>query len=235
LANFIHQIFRMVWAGVSVLVLSTITYADEAIPAGKSDSVVFNTLYESILKDAGVDYVMLDLPTARKRRMFVEAELLIDCCAASAWRTRPSELAVQLHSKPFVQSAEHYFYHIDNAIDVSSTDELQKYRLAVVRGFVYKDDHLFRYVVGAATTAEMMKLVAIGRAEVGIINPYDFKRRLEKSKLPLRLGGVHEASPLVIRVHKKVGHYLPKINAVIDRYREEGRLDKTQLLGPSSH
>jgi len=170
---------------------------------------------------------MMVLPTARKRRMFIDGKILIDCCAAIAWRNDPQEIAVQLHSKTFIHSAEHYFYHKDSTIKVASHDDLKNYRLALVRGYVYRNEHSFTEAARVGNIDEMLTLVALKRAEIGIVNPYDFTRRLEKRPLPLRLGGQHEASPLSIRIHVSLAHLLPRINAVIDRYLSEGLVEST--------
>lgn len=203
---------------------------DDPIKVGQTDSAEFDTLYENILTEAGIRFEMLVLPTARKRRMFVDGKILIDCCAAVAWRTRPEEIAVQLHSKTFIHSAEHYFYHRNSAINVASHEDLQNYRLAVVRGYVYKGQENFTDTVMVKDIEEMMKVVAINRAQMGLINPYDFKKRMAANPLPLRLGGVHESSPLTIRVHKSKAEYLERINAVIDRFLADGTIDKALRL-----
>lgn len=201
-------------------------YADDRVPVGQTDSVEFHKIYESILTDAGINYQMLVAPTARKRRMFVEGKILIDCCTTPSWRTHPEELATQLHSKTFIHSEEHYFFHQDSDIVIPSLDDLKDYRIAIVHSFVYANHDKFGQVVYATNIAEMMLLVALGRAQVGLINPYDFVRRLEQSPLPLRLGGLHELSPLSIRVHKSRADLLQKINAVIDDYLATGKVQK---------
>lgn len=199
--------------------------ASEKIIVGQTDSIEFDAIYEAILKEADIDYEMMVVPSARKRRMFVEGKIVIDCCAAVAWRQKPEEIAVQLHSKTFIQSAEHYFYHADSDITVSDHKDLKNFRLSIVRSYVYRGDRYFKNVVPANDIAQMMTLVSLKRAELGIINPYDFQRRMEKHPMPLRLGGQHEASSLTIRVHKSRAELLPRINAVIDRYLAEGLID----------
>jgi len=202
--------------------------AVDKIVVGQTDSIEFDKLYEAILAEAGIDYEVLLVPTARKRRMFVEGKIVIDCCAAVAWRKRPEEIAVQLHSKVFLHSAEHYFFHRDSDADIKTIQDLKRHRLAIVRGFTYKHEQTFGETLKTTSIDEMMTVVALGRAQVGIINPYDFQRRLAKTPRPLRLGIQHEASPLTIRVHKKKANLLPRINAAIDRFLADGTIEKMQ-------
>jgi len=217
---------------VLMLFASHRALSEDRIPVGQTNSVEFNTLYQAILDDAGINYNMLVIPTNRKRRMFVAGEILIDCCTAKVWRTRPEEIASQLNSREFIKSAEHYVFHKNNDIEIHSVDQLKRHRIAIVRGFVYKQQDYFGEVLETTDLDEMLRVVAAGRAEVGIINPYDFRRRMKTSPLPLRLGSEHEASSLVIRVHKSRPELLQRINAVIDQYLAEGRILKQ--IGPLS-
>lgn len=225
--------FRLPVAGFLValmMVMAASLDAEEIIPAGQTGSVEFNKLYEAILQDAGISYDMKVLPTNRKRRMFVEGEILIDCCTAKSWRNRPEEIAVQLNSREFIRSAEHYFFHRDRDAEIKSIEDLKRFSIAVVRGYVYRQEQFFGPRVAVADIAEMMRIVAAKRADIGIINPYDFRRRIKNTGLPLRMGGEHEASNLVIRVHKSRPDLLARINKVIDSYLAEDRIIKQ--LGP---
>jgi hypothetical protein len=198
--------------------------AQEKVLVGQADSPVFADIYEIVLKDAGIDYQFVVLPTARKRRMFVDGKILIDCCAAIGWRTRPKEIATQLNSNTFIRSAEHYFYHVDKNREVSSLEDLKNFRFAKVRGYVYQFEQYFGDVIEASTVEETMKLVALKRADVSLSNVYDFKHRLAEIPMPLRLGGKYEDSLLVIRVHKKAAELLPRINAAISKLKAEGHI-----------
>jgi ABC-type amino acid transport substrate-binding protein len=218
-------------AGFCLLLFLTVSAgAAQPVKVGQTSSAEFFRLYEAILGDAGIEFEMIVAPPQRKRRMFVDGEILIDCCSAIRWRQDREEIAVQLNSRTFINSAEHYFYHLESNAVVKSREDLTKYRFAIVRGFSYRDDDTFGSVVGAQDIQEMMAVVARGRADVGMINPYDFRRRMQKQPLPLRLGNAHEQSPLVIRVHKSRPDLLERINKVIDEYLATDRV--IQSIGP---
>lgn len=224
-----RKICKLTWGGFlgCVLAIGSVT-AEDKIRVGQTDSIEFDKLYEAILTEAGINFEMVVVPTARKRRMFADGKILIDCCTAIEWRKRPKEIAVQLHSKPFFHSAEHYFFKTGSNVEIASHQDLKQYRLAIVRGFTYRNEESFGAVLKTTNIDEMMILVALGRAHVGLINPYDFNRRLASNPRPLRLGGQHEASPLRIRVHNSRADLLPRINAVIETFLSDGTIEKLQ-------
>lgn len=217
-------IVRFFWVCLLIVFVGDVSYAESMgkVFAGRAESLEFNRVYELILKDAGIKYEMLVVPTGRKRRMFADGKILIDCCTVPDWRNRPEEIAVQLHSKPFFQSMERYVFHKDNKFDIVSHEDLSRYRLSIVRGYFYKNDAYFGDFIMAENTSQMMKMVAHKRVEIGIINPHDFQQLLKKTPMPLWLGGVHETSPLSIRVHKSRPDLLARIDGVIERYLAKG-------------
>jgi len=222
---------RVIYGGLLVLCLNGQTYAQgaEVVLVGQEKSVEFNKIYELILKDAGIQYEILVVPMGRKRRMFVEGKILIDCCTVPEWRSRPEEIANQTHSVPFYNSAEQYVFHKDKPIQIVSRKDLKNYRLSIVRGYFYRNERYFGEVIGAENTEQMIRLVAHKRVEIGIINPFDFKRLQMEAPLPLRLDGVHEISPLSIRVHKNRPDLLERINGVIEQYLARGYVE--EILG----
>jgi ABC-type amino acid transport substrate-binding protein len=116
---------------------SPILYADdggqEIIRAGQAGSKGFRDLWHKVLKESGLKVAMIDAPQQRKRMMFANAMIVLDCCSTPEWRILPEEQAVQLFSAPLYETRERYVFKKGNVQEIPTFDDLKKYRVAAVR------------------------------------------------------------------------------------------------------
>lgn len=198
--------------------------ADTPIIAGESDSVGFSTVWREIIKEAGIDAAMLEVPNERKRRLFVAGRIQLDCCAAPQWRTRPEEVEAQLWSKTFYVTREHFLFKAGAPFNVATSADLQKLRVATVQGFEYEDQNHFGTEVAGITIEDVFRLLDAGRADIGIVSNVDFYLLAPKLSGNFILGPVRIRAPQKIRVHRSSSHLLPLIDDAIMRLKREGRI-----------
>lgn len=198
------------------------------IRAGQSDSVGFQHVWREILTEADIEHTFIEAPGARKRRLFIEGNILLDCCAAPQWRTQPKEVAAQLWSDTFYITKEQFLFRKDKAFPVTTPQDLQKLRVATVRGFEYEDSQYFGLAVTGRDTKDTFRLLNAGRADVGIVSNIDFLMLADTVPGDFMLGPVRVQAPQKVRVHKSIGHLLEPINAAIRRLKTKGKI--TQIL-----
>lgn len=194
------------------------------IHAGQSDSVGFQTVWREILTEANINFRFTDAPRARKRRLFVQGRIKLDCCAAPIWRTRPEEIETQRWSETFYVTREQFLFRKDEAFPVASNEDLKKLRVATVRGFEYRDSSHFGVNVAGRDLPDTFRLLHARRADVGIISNVDFYALAHQFPGAYMLGPVRVRAPQKIRAHKDVAHLLPQINEAIRRLNDKGRI-----------
>ncbi|MCJ9428039.1 substrate-binding periplasmic protein [Kordiimonas marina] len=226
-------IARLKASGRIEAILNDLDADNLRVRVGQSDSSGFHAVWSAILHAADIEPEFIDAPQERKRRLFTEGVILLDCCAAPLWRTRPDEVATQLWSDTFYVTREQFVFVRGKEPDVSTPAALRKLRVAVVRGFDYKDQAFFGLKVPGRDVEDVLTLLAAGRADVGIISNVDFHALMRRHPGPFVLGPVRVEAEQKIRVNKAAASLLPRINAAIRRMKAEGRI-KALLEGPSA-
>ncbi|WP_262690794.1 type 2 periplasmic-binding domain-containing protein [Kordiimonas aestuarii] len=191
---------------------------------GQSDSIAYSRVFAAILTEAGISAEFVAAPHGRKRRMFLDGVIAIDCCASPIWRQAPGEAEVQLFSDAFHHSPEHYVFRKGQVVDIAKPEVLRTLRVAKVRGFNYQDERFFGETIAVRDMEDVLDMLVAGRADVGMINRQDFYRRMRLKPRPLELGKAHFIADLRLRVHKDHAALLPKINAAITHLRQAGRI-----------
>ena len=194
------------------------------LTVGQSDSVGFHAAWRAILEEAGIDATFISVPPERKRRLFVEGAILLDCCAAPIWRVRPQEVAVQRWSETFYLTREQYVFLKGQVVDIADQEMLATMRVATVAGFEYQDRAYFGVEVPGRNLGDVLKLLFAGRADVGIISNVDFIALTKATPDRFELGGVRVRAQQKVRVHRMVDYLLPRINDAITRLNSDGRL-----------
>ncbi|WP_420429922.1 substrate-binding periplasmic protein [Kordiimonas sp.] len=208
----------------AILCVSSGCHAGEAaaIRAGQSDSIAYSKVFAAILEEAGIKVDFISAPHGRKRRMFLDGVIALDCCASPIWRQAPGEDAVQLFSDAFHHSPEHYVFKKDQVIPIPTPEALRKLRVAKVRGFNYQYEDYFGSTVEVRDMEDVLDMLVAGRAQVGMINQQDFYRRMRLRPRMLELGEAHYIADLRVRVHKDHADFLPAINEAIARLQKRG-------------
>jgi len=189
-------------------------------------------VWQAILKEAAIPYKIIDVQEGRRRRMFVDGQITLECCFAPEWRMRKDEQLTQLFSDPFHTSEIRYVFRTGQSIPVPSPTHLKDLRFAVVRDFSYMFEEYFGETIIANSPAEALRLVALGRAHLTEAAKVFFDFEMAKNPRPLELGDIADYKMLHVRVHVSRADLLPKLNAAIAAMKKTGRIRK--LLGELS-
>lgn len=182
-------------------------------------------MFAVILENTGLETNVVSAPPERRRRMFAQGRILIDCCATEEWRQRNEEIAVQLWSKPFFINRDRYVVHADATIVIRKPEDLRQHRVAVVHGFDYALSTHFGMEVPGRGWDAVLQLIEKKRADIAIIGEAIFWERQVSKNRRLKLGAVADEQPLSIRVHNSRPDLLPIINRSIQELMERGTLE----------
>ena len=200
--------------------------AGEALRVGQSDSIAYSRVFAAILTEAGIDAEFVAAPHGRKRRMFMDDVIAMDCCASPVWRQAAGEVDLQVFSDAFYQSPEHYVFRQGQVLQINRPEDLANLRVAKVRGFNYRNEPYFGETISVRDMEDVLDLLVAGRADVGMINGQDFRRRMRLQPRPLELGQIYFTADLRVRIRNNHADLLPRINAAIATLRANGRIEE---------
>lgn len=200
-----------------------------SVMVGRSDTTGTQRMWREILTEAGIQAVFVNAPQERKRRMFVEGRIVLDCCAAPIWRTRPREQEVQHWSDTFYVSREIWVFRRNQPFPVANHSDLAKLRVAAVRGFDFLDQAHFGARIPGEDVDDTLTLLAFGRADATIMGELDFLSRAGLGSQRFMRGPLRVEADQKIRAHTKVKGLLPRINEAIARLKANGRFDAIVL------
>lgn len=196
------------------------------LPVAIADSPALSRVWHGILNEAGLNTMVVAVPQGRRRRLFVDGFILLDCCAVPAFRDRPEEQAVQLFSDSFYEVKEHYVFRRGEAVPITDPEQLRNYRFAGVRGFEYGFSNYLSTRIDGRSVDDVLTLIHKGRANIGTINDRDFAKLMAENPRDVELGEIIFTSGLRIRLHKSRSDLLPRINAAIARLNADNRMKK---------
>ncbi len=204
--------------------------AEGVVRAGQASTAPNVPIWEAILKEAGIDVVFSPLPPKRKRRSFIEGYLLLDCCHPPMYRDTPDEKATHLFTDPIYFAQAYYVFRKGEVVPIKDGSDLTSLRVAGIRGFDYMWQDQFGDRIDGRDHTDILTLLEMHRADVGIITGLQFRFEMAKRQWPVELGNVMASGYLHASVHVTRPDLLPKINAAIARMKADGRLDKLLLL-----
>lgn len=185
-------------------------------------SGIYLDLYREILTRAGLKFEFFSVPKKRLRIMFEKGETFLTCCDNPAWRTRPLEQQVQLFSDPFYRTRDVFIFPPKQKFEVKNLSVLASKKVAVIRGYGYRGEEWFGERLDLGRESELLAFVALGRADLGIINEDLAKAWLLENTGKLSLGDYHDIATLHVRVHRERQDLLPRINSAIDSMVQDG-------------
>jgi len=190
-------------------------------------SGIYFDLYEEILVRAGIQPEFLAMPKIRSRVMFEQGELLVACCGNPAWRKRPKEQEVQIFSDPFYHSKDVFIFPKSKGITkITDLTQLNDKKVAVKRGYGYRGEEAFGERVELNSESDLINFVALGRADIGIVNEDVVRNWMQYHGNKVLIGDFHDIATLHLRVHKTRRELLPKINLAIQSILQDGTLEK---------
>jgi len=193
-------------------------------------ATVFTTpleqVWQAVITEAGIPFKRTTALQGRRRRMFIEGFVTIDCCFSPAWRNRPEEQVVQLFTDSIYVTEIRYVFKKGETIPMPSPQRLRNLRFAVVRGFDYTFMDYFGEIIAVNSPADAMRLVELGRADVTESSKVQFEYDMARHPRALVLGDVSNYTSLHARVHISRADLLPRLNAAIGRMKKDGRIQK---------
>ena len=193
---------------------------------GLSDSFGIEAAWKAITVEAGIQVVPRELSHARRRRMFIDGFILLDCCVMPEWRDTPEENAIQLFTDVFYRSEEVYVFRSGTAVPINEPADLRALNVAVIRGFTYENSDYFGTEIPSVNIDSLFTLVESGRADVAIVSKVDFLHHTAKRHLKLEIGGTESVVDLRIRVHKSRADLIPRLNTAMAKLKRMGVLKK---------
>jgi len=187
-------------------------------------SGIYPDLFREILKEAGLTPDLLPVPPMRRRIGFETQLYHLSCCANPAWRQRPREQEVQIFSKQFYWTRDIFVFPKGKAFEVDKLSQLSDKLIATVRGFDYRGSEHFGDRVNFQNEVTLMRGLALGRADVGIVNEDIFNASPQKKYL--EIGPVHDEASLHIRIHRARIDLVEPINKAIDKIITSGKRDQ---------
>jgi len=184
----------------------------------------YGVAWAEVLEEAGVKIELTKVAQGRRRRMFVEGRLDIDCCFTKEWRNRPNEQGVLLFTDPLYTTTERYIFKKGAVVDISDPRRLLSMRVAGVRGYTYVHQDLFGYRLSVQDVDAMLLLIEKDRAQVGIMSERYFLTDMKRNPRDLEMGGINSRAVLRAAVHKRHAHLLPQINKALKRLTDNGRI-----------
>lgn len=220
---------------LTIFIALTAVFAATMLPAraegdtvrvGQSDSIAYSRVFAAILTEAGIDAEFVAAPHGRKRRMFMDGVIVMDCCASPIWRRAAGEVDLQVFSDAFYQSPEHYVFREGQVLEINKPEDLRALRVAKVRGFNYQNEPYFGETISVRDMEDVLDLLVAGRADVGMINGQDFRRRMRLQPRPLELGQTYFTADLRVRIRNNHVDLLPRINAAIATLKANGKIEE---------
>ncbi len=199
---------------------------DEArLKVGVFGESVFKPAWEAVIKDVGLDVEYISSRSAKRRKLFVEDKLDMDCCSIVEWRTRPLEMEKQIYTIPFFVSTQIIIQHKDAQIKYDKPSDLRQYRVAILNDHTQIHQEYFGSTISAANFEGLFKLIADGQADISMINEQEFLFQKAKYDWPVVRGKVYHQLLMRARLHKRNKHLLPMINRSIAKLKKNGTID----------
>lgn len=187
-------------------------------------STPFDRVWQAIITEAGIPFKTTKVVQGRRRRMFVDGFLTLDCCVNPSWRNRPEEQVVQLFTDSFYVTEIRYVFKKGKVVPILSPEHIKDLRFAIVRGFTYTLEDYFGETVTARFPGDALRLVELGRAHLTEASRVQFEYDMAQTPRDLELGGLSSYVSLHARVHISRADLLPRLNAAIARLKKNGRI-----------
>ena len=191
---------------------------------GSVHTTPIDAVWQAILKEANIPFEVTEVMQGRRRRMFIDGLITLDCCFSPTWRNRPEEQVVQLFTDSFYTAEIRFVFKKGNVIPISSPEQIKYLRFAAVRGFAYTLEDFFGETIIGKSPSDTLRLVELGRAQVTEAAKVLFDSEMAHTPRALELGDLANYTNLHARVHISRADLLPRLNAAIARMKASGRI-----------
>lgn len=185
---------------------------------------IYADLFREILINAGLEPTLVPIPPMRRRVGFETQIYHLSCCANPAWRKRPREQEIQLFSQQFYWTKDVFVFQKGKSFTLDNLSLLSDKRVATVRGFDYRGSEHFGERIDYNNEVTLMRALALGRADVGIVNEDILRASTELTHL--EAGPTHDEASLHIRIHRARLDLVRPINESIKGLIQSGKRDQ---------
>lgn len=186
---------------------------------GINSTQLFQEIWRTILIEAKIPHKFIVVPYERRRRAFEEGSLVMACCSAMRWRSRPGELETQIFSDPVMTIREYYVFQDGVQINRGDKAAMKAHLFVGIGGFTYEDIDETYNRMDVADWDELFRVFTAGRGDFTLINDAEYIWRADKYGGDIQLGPLHDTYSLRVRVRREYEHLLEPINSAIARLR----------------
>jgi polar amino acid transport system substrate-binding protein len=197
---------------------------------GLADQEIAAKIMARVFQDAGLHLEVEPMPAERARVEAVSGRMDGDLCRIASYGDfNPTMIRVPT---PFATSDIALFALKARKISIKSVQDLAKYRLVIIRGVRTSRDIVDRLpnllsVNEVTEIDQLMKFIAEGRADIGIMSDFAGLITLKRLKIESVVSmGVIDSLPLYMFLHPKNKDLLPRIDAAISARAKTGELKK---------
>ncbi|WND01514.1 hypothetical protein QGN29_08065 [Temperatibacter marinus] len=197
----------------------------ETIHVAVGLATVYAHVFEEILRQSNVPFVMQRYDYKQIRKNFIEGKVGMTCCSHPIWRNRPEEVKIQHFTKPIFYAINSYAYHkdIDPSVATFSNANLT---FAAIIGWTYTDDIKTKKWKYFKSTKEATEYVHDNENAFTVVNRQDFLRLGLDREFDVTIRGVYERKAIHIRVRDTYKHYIPRMNEVIKKMRKTLQIER---------
>ncbi|GAB3019896.1 hypothetical protein GCM10027098_13830 [Bowmanella dokdonensis] len=187
---------------------------------------IYTELFRAVLEGAGIPFRFIPTPSKRNQRMFLQGKIPMACCVNPAWYMEPEEQLVQVFSDPLYVTRDLFVFPPGKAFDVDRTDAFKDKRVALVLGYGYLGEQAFVDRIDLLNEEAVLGFLALGRADVAIVNEHILDYWLSQHPGEVERGPVHDRATLHIQLHRNWIHLLESLNQAINDLIQDGARDR---------
>lgn len=183
-----------------------------------SEIGIYRELLDEIFANTPYSINYIYLSSARIRTHFAENKTDIECCPIPTWRE--GETAISLYTNPIFATEDVLVFPKGKALRFESMKGVD---VAVIGGYGYLNEQEFNRI-DVENEMLILKLVANGRAPVGIVDRQVALFLIDRYNLNIEIGQVHESIERPLRIHARHKDKLNTINQAIEKIKAENKV-----------
>ncbi|GGD51210.1 substrate-binding periplasmic protein [Lacimicrobium alkaliphilum] len=157
--------------------------------------------------------------------MFEQGKVAMACCVNPAWYKEPQQQQIQLFSYPLFYTQDMFVFPPDRVFSIENLAVLWTKRVALVRGYGYIGSENFSERIELKNEQAVLEFIALGRADVGIVNERVLDYFLDRHPGAVFKGPVHDRATLHIQLHRNWKPLLTPLNRAITTLLDTGKVE----------
>ncbi len=186
---------------------------------------IYIDLFKAVLDEAGIRYRFVPMPASRNQRMFEQGKIAMACCVNPAWYKEPQQQQMQLFSYPLFYTQDMFVFPPGKTFSIDDLAVLRDKRVALVRGYGYIGSENFSERIDLKNEQAVLDFIALGRADVAIVNERALDYWLARHPGAVVKGPVHDRATLHIQLHRNWHELLGPLNQAITTLLDTGTVE----------